>query len=378
MAETIPLAYGSDCIRFGAPEFNDLQFEVEVPTVTCSLMEENAFVAKDYIWHKDIANGEVTQIVVPKNYSVHLMLGVKEIPASHSGDLFELGNELRALTSPIEDADLWISVKDASGKSENFKITTIVFSPKFLCPPLEVEGDNLAWHVATSFIGDPDCRFKIEFQSPDGQTFSVNASHEDAILANLEAYGKGRYAYQVSTVKKSMFSAGTSTTLFDGTFFVGDPNEFIFIDKEIAIRDALCWDFDADALKTVPMKDGCGILSDFIYQGCSSASGESVPTPCYQATMCFEDQFGRRRPFNRKVSDDFELVNPVSIWIINNHLLILHCATDDTVYIDTKFSTIVNRNPNKTMSKIEQQQRLETPDYFEYEVREEVKDVRSY
>ena len=175
-----------------------------------------------------------------------------------------------------------------------------------------------------------------------------------------------------------MFSAGTSTTLFDGTFFVGDPNEFIFIDKEIAIRDALCWDFDADALKTVPMKDGCGILSDFIYQGCSSASGESVPTPCYQATMCFEDQFGRRRPFNRKVSDDFELVNPVSIWIINNHLLILHCATDDTVYIDTKFSTIVNRNPNKTMSKIEQQQRLETPDYFEYEVREEVKDVRSY
>ena len=94
--------------------------------------------------------------------------------------------------------------------------------------------------------------------------------------------------------------------------------------------------------------------------------------------MCFEDQFGRRRPFNRKVSDDFELVNPVSIWIINSHLLILHCATDDTVYIDTKFSTIVNRNPNKTMSKIERQQRLETPDYFEYEVREEVKDVRSY
>lgn len=378
VAETIPLAYGSDCIRFGAPEFNDLQFEVEVPTVTCSLMGENAFVAKDYIWHKDIAHGEVAKIVVPKNYSAHLMLGVKEIPASHNGNLFELGNELRALTAPIEDADLWISIKDASGKSENFKITTIVFSPKFLCPPLEVEGDNLTWHIATTFIGDPDCRFKIEFQSPDGQAFSVNASHEDAVLANLEAYGKGRYAYQVSTVKKSMFSTGTSTTLFDGTFFVGDPNEFIFIGKEIAIRDALCWDFDTDALKTVPMKGGCGILSDFIYQGCSSASGESVPTPCYQATMCFEDQFGRRRPFNRKVSDDFELVNPVSFWIINSHLLILHCATDDTVYIDKKFSTIVNRNPNKTMSRIERQQRLETPDYFEYEVREEEKDVRSY
>lgn len=378
LLETVPLTYGSDCIRFETAEFGDVQFEVEVPTVTCSLMGENAFVAPDFIWHKDISTGEVTQIVVSKNCSAHLMLGVKEIPASHTGNLFELGNELRSLTPPLEDADLWISIKDISGKAETFKITTIVFNPKFLCPPIEAEEEKLIWHIDSNFIGEPDCKFRIDCQSPGGQAFSVNAGHEDTVLTNLETYGKGRYAYQVSTVKKSMFAAEAATTLFNGSFYVGDPNEFVLIDKEIVIRDALCWDFDTDALKNVPMKEGCGILSGFVYQGCSSASGESVPTPCYQATMCFEDQFGRRRPFNRKASDDFELINPVSIWIINSHLLILHCATDDTVYIDKKFSTIVNRNPNKSMSKNERQQRLETPDYFEYEVREEVKDVRSY
>lgn len=374
----LPMTYGTDCVRFVAPEFGDMQFEVEVPAVNCTFMGENAFAAPDLIWHKDIANGEVTRITVPKNYSVRLMIGLKEIPANHKGDQFELGNELRAMTLPHDEADLWISIKDDTGKAESFKITTIVFAPKFPCPPLDVEGDNLVWHIESNFIGDPDCRFKINCESSDGQSFSAFAGHEDGVLANLEAYGKGRYSYQVSTAKKSMFSVGTATTLLTGTFFVGDPNEFAFIDKEIVVRDALCWDFDADALRTVPMKEGCGIITDLVYQGYSSASGESVPTPCYQATMCFEDQFGRRRPFNRKASDDFELINPVSIWIINNHLLILHCATDDTVYIDTKFSTIVNRNPNKTMNKVERQQRLETPDYFEYEVREEVRDVRSY
>lgn len=378
VSETRPLTYGANCICFGIPEFGEIQFEVEVPTVNCLLMGENAFTAPDFIWHKKISSGEVVRVAVPKNCSAQLMLGVKEIPIGHNGNLFELGNELRAIAQHPENADLWISIKDNSGALEAFKISTIVFKPKFLCPPLDVEGDNLLWHIEANYIGETDCRFKINCQSADGYAFSANAGYENAVLANLDAYGKGQYSYQVSTVKKSIFGAGTDTVLFEGSFFVGDPNEFAFIKKEIIVRDALCWDFDTDALKTVPMKDGCGIIYNLAYQGCSSASGESVPVPCYQGTMCFEDQFGRRIPFNRKVSDDFELINPVMVWIVNSHLMILHCATEDAVYIDKKLSSIVNRNPNKTMNKVDRQQRLETPDYFEYEVREEIKDVRSY
>ena len=63
-------------------------------------------------------------------------------------------------------------------------------------------------------------------------------------------------------------------------------------------------------------------------------------------------------------------MNPVNLWIVNEHLLILHCVTNDTVYIDNRYSTIVNRSPGVTMSKHEQRARLMTPDYFSYTVRE--------
>lgn len=123
-------------------------------------------------------------------------------------------------------------------------------------------------------------------------------------------------------------------------------------------------------LKNIPMRFGSGVLSDFVYQGCSSASGENIPAPCYQATMYFIDNLGRRISFNSTNSKDYELINPVTVWVINTHLLILQCVTEDTVYVDKKYYTIVNKSPNKIMSKWEQRERLETPDYFEYEVKE--------
>jgi hypothetical protein len=368
----LPLPYGVDRIQFVAPEFADIQFEVEVPAVNCTFMGENAFNAADYIWYESVDSGETVKITVPQNYSAHLMLGVKEV------EQFELGNALRALTLPQDNVDLWISIKAESGKVESYKISTILFTPKFTCPPLKVESDSLMWCVESNFIGNLDCKFKIECLSPEGVSLSFNVGYEDGVLANLDVYGKGMYSYQVFTVKKSMFTAGATVKLFDGSFFVGDPNEFVFFGKEIAIRDAFCWNFDTDALKSVPMKDGCGILCNLIYQGCSAASGENIPTPCYQAIMYFEDRYGNRRPFNSRVSNEYELINPVQVWIINNHLLILHCATDDTVYIDKKYSSIVNKSPDRIMRKMEQRERLETPDYFEYEVREEEINVRSY
>ena len=118
------------------------------------------------------------------------------------------------------------------------------------------------------------------------------------------------------------------------------------------------------------MKYGCGILTNLDYQGTTVASGETMPAPCYSATLFFISSTGRRIPFNSKPSNDFELVNPVKVWIVNEHLLILRCTTEDAVYVDKDFSTIVNRNPATYMSKDEQHHRLKTPDYFKYGIRE--------
>ena len=90
----------------------------------------------------------------------------------------------------------------------------------------------------------------------------------------------------------------------------------------------------------------------------------------YALTISFISSTGRRIPFNSKPSNDFELVNPAKVWIVNEHLLILRCTTEDAVYVDKDFSTIVNRNPDTYMSKAEQHHRLKTPDYFKYSIRE--------
>lgn len=130
------------------------------------------------------------------------------------------------------------------------------------------------------------------------------------------------------------------------------------------------WDFDTETLKTLLMKYGCGILTNLDYQGTSIASGETMPAPCYSATLSFISDTGRYIPFNSKPSKEYELVNPVMVWIVNEHLLILRCVTEDAVYVDKHFSTIVNRNPATYMSKAERYQRLKIPDYFKYSIRE--------
>ena len=87
--------------------------------------------------------------------------------------------------------------------------------------------------------------------------------------------------------------------------------------------------------------------------------------------MLYTDRDGVRRPFSFRNSDGFEAINPVRVWIVNEHLLVLHCATDDGVQLDNQDSTLINRDPTCYLSKEEQFERLETPDYFQYEIREE-------
>lgn len=89
----------------------------------------------------------------------------------------------------------------------------------------------------------------------------------------------------------------------------------------------------------------------------------------------FEDSNGVYHLFHIGEEDGFETINPVTVWIVNDHLLILHCATDDSVYIDKLTGLIVNRSPETYMTKMEQRRRLDTPDYFDYVIGKKRYDV---
>ena len=297
------------------------------------------------------------------------MLGTRPIHEVNPG-YFELGNVLHALTAPQAEYDLWLSLKSTMGEHSNRKITTIVCKPTFATPPIEVIDNALCWQPKGNYVGDSGSTFQIEIQRPNGSIDTYTAPAENTILANSDSFAFGTYSYQIFLKKKSLFCTGVDELIFKSTYCIGNPFEWIYDGKELIIGDALYWDFDTETLKTLLMKYGCGILTNLDYQGTSIASGETMPAPCYSGTLSFISNTGQYIPFNSKPSKEYELVNPVMVWIVNEHLLILRCVTEDAVYVDKHFSTIVNRNPATYMSKAERYQRLKIPDYFKYSIRE--------
>ena len=345
------------------------QLELYIPLVHCALMGHNAFKIPGMIWHKSILHDEFVKLELPEGWSGQLMLGISPVPEV-SPSYFELGNTLRAITAPQAEYDLWISLENIAGNHINRKITTIACKPTFAAPPIEIIDSTLHWQPEGNYVGDPESTFQVEVQRPGGSIDTYATSTESTALANTSSYALGNYSYQVFLKKKSLFSGGMNELIFKGSYCVGNPLEWLYDGKELIIGDALYWDFETETLKALLMKYGCGILTNLDYQGTTVASGETMPAPCYSATLSFISSTGRRIPFNSKPSNDFELVNPVKVWIVNEHLLILRCTTEDAVYVDKDFSTIVNRNPATYMSKAEQHHRLKTPDYFKYSIRE--------
>ncbi len=369
----VPLQQEESHVTFSFPSL-PFQFELEIPSVQVDFMGRNAFLAPDAIWYKNIDSGETMTMKANMGWIGAFMLDSEEVPLSVKKGKFELGNMLRSMTSPEGIKTLWICLRDEHGNYERFKITLIIFTPQFLHSPLECRDGYLYWQVSDNYFGDPDSQFKIIYcRKPHGQDMCLHASYVDDVLSESCKFSDGYYKFQIFLEKKkSLFiSSASSLMIYQGELMIGDPNAFAFEQKAIMLGNSLCWDFGSDTLKTVVMQSGCGIIRDLTYLGKSIASGESVPAPTYSGIMYFMDFNGNYHSFNSNPSNKaFELVNPVNLWIVNEHLLILHCTTDDAVYIDTKYSTIVNRSPDTIMTKQEQKKRLITPDYFEYEVRE--------
>lgn len=369
---TLPIPEGENAVSFDLPEL-DFTLELDVPALHCTLLGKNAFQAPEVLWHKDIPAGEFVSLRAPEGWTCRLLLGTRAIPAP-DGIHCELGNELRAGRDFRETEPLGL-VLSKGPEQVQFKLTDVVFVPRFLQPPLELEGDRLLWRGEGTFLGDAGGRFTLELDLPDGMRSFQTAPGEDKTLEEPFSCPDGRYAYRVLQKSGSVFASGTIKTLYRGDLLVGEADSFRFQGREIHVRNALCWDFDREALKSVEMRDGCGVLCGLTYAGTGHPPWEEVSMPHYTATLYFEDARGRRHPFNNSPdAKGYELVNPVHVWLVNDRLLILQCHDEDGsgVYIDTRYNTIVNRSLDGTVPKKIQMRILDTPDYFEYTATEVV------
>lgn len=343
------------------------QIDIEVPLVRCIFMGRDAFTAPEMVWHEDISAGEFVRLSPPDGWTSQLMLGGQAIPEVSSG-CFELGNKLHALSKEQPDSELWISLQDQSGHHLKKRITSIMFRPTFIAAPIEVSDRQLFWRPAHNYIGALESQFRIEVINQNGQIFAYSASTDDIPVTDEGFLFYDEYTYNVFLKKKSIFSAGSDELIYTGSFCVGDPLAWAYRGKQIVLNDALIWDFDTDDMKTLHMRQGSGVLTRLRYQGICPVSGEETPAPCYTGRLMYVDRDGRYHLFHIGEEDGFETINPVTVWIVNEHLLIMNCATGDAVYVDKKMGLIINRSPETYMTKREQQLRLDTPDYFDYTV----------
>lgn len=362
------LEFGADQLQIQIP---DLPFLIglEVPVIQGSFLEQSIFQLPEVIWHQKVAQTEAVKIQLPKGWGARLDLGDLPVSRSPFNELvFELGNDLQACSSQAEKSALTLTLYGPEKQIEKFLITQIAFTPQFHEAPLKFSNRSLYWKATDNFIGDPQSQFEIRFSSSLLSSLSLKTDTQDHVLATDTVLSDGLYPYQIFLTKKSLFQNSTSQKILDGVLVVGTPESFIFSGKELILGNALCWDSSDDQVKSISMRPGFGIVANMQYCGYSIASGENSPAPHYTAVLYFQDGYGRRHTFNSVPQDEFELINPVHVWIINEHLLILRCVTEDAVCIDARYRTIVNRIP--TMTRSEQLTRLLLPDYFEYETKE--------
>ncbi|MBQ6986578.1 MAG: hypothetical protein IJQ25_06290, partial [Oscillibacter sp.] len=366
---SLPVPSGADSVSFTPPGL-DVPIEADVPVVHATFLGESAFLAPDTVWHRQIPGDEFVSLRLPDGWEGHCMLGVAEIPPAPRGGLFELGNALRSGATRRDTEPLWLSLKAKNGGVTVFQITDILFRARFYNAPLCVEDGKLRWQTEENYVGDTGSRFVILFKGPDGAETRFEAGTADAVLTE-EAFPDGLYTYSVFLKPQSVFSSRLGEPIYEGSLFIGDFREVAFDNKELRLYEARCWNWREKKYETMSLRPGCGVLRDFVYRGMSVADGEEEPAPEYEATLYYTAKNQRLLPFSNRENAKFDAINPVKVWIVNEHLLILLCSTEDAIYLDSRDSSVLKCKPEvKIPDSEEQAKRLKNPDYFSYQIRE--------
>ena len=343
-----------------------IDFEIQLPTIHCSLGNDNAFKLPARIWKGDVNKAECVSMSLPLGWQGELMLGVSALTKTGNGH-YELGNYLQARHAECTEQPLWLRLRSPEGAIEAVLLTHFIMIPTLIESPVERTSEGLIWSPKGRFWGNPSSRFHLCLSGPVERDFQLDMT--ESILGPKEKFPSGRYRCPVSICSVGLFSHGGEETLLDSELVIGDENEFRFEKKDLVLADAICWNLETDQMEIQPVRSRAAILSDMRYVGNSVPSGESVALPGYEAVLSFEMENGKRIQFNwRENNSEYELVNPAHVWIVNERRLILRTVTDDAVYLNMGTNTILNRIPDLVMQKNEQRRQLRTPDYFDYEI----------
>ena len=349
--------------------FHDFALEADLPALHVTMGDKSLFDLPEKLWFETIKKSDHVRMSVPDGWTSTMMLGTRSIEPNADG-LIELGNYLYSGRQFAPQETLGLLLRSGS-RLESMFLTDIVFEPVFSKPPLSVEQGDLIWAPGDGFFGRAGSRFRVAVSGKRDFSFDVTAG--SCKVTHLDDACRGFFRYTVSILSEGLFSKGSAKEIYSGEFLHGDKDSLRFDEREAVLLSAVYWDMRSDSLKSTNLRTGAGILESLQYVGKSTPSGEAIPLPEYSAVLCYATSDGQRKPFNfDEDSVDYEWVNPVKIWVINEHRLILRKVSDDAVYLDSATNTIANKNPERYMTRAAQRSRLQIPDYFDYTKQKEM------
>jgi hypothetical protein len=354
------------------PDGLDFDLMLDVPVVRCSFMDEDAFSDRGMLWYRDIPKSAFISASFPSNWMCHAVIGSKSIPPTPDGLSYEIGNFLQTYKTEDAKQSMGLLLRDDKGNMRQLIIREIAFREHFYKAPFTIEDGKLLWKIEGNFIGDADSRFSVELYEHDrNKQFAIyTLLNKDEIVERNFPFEFGEFPYRVSVLKTSLFSKSKAELIYDGKLVLGDPNQWRFVNKRIALTKARCWVLELNSYQNVMLLDVAGHLSNFRYLGMRCPNGENEVLPEYEASLSYIDRTSLRCcAFNSdENSNEYEWINPVHIWPVSDSLLILLAASEEAVYVDKQFRTIANRTPELYLSHDQQKMRLQIPDYFEYDL----------
>ena len=178
----------------------------------------------------------------------------------------------------------------------------------------------------------------------------------------------GAYSFSVTTIQKSVFKKEESE-IYSGKLVVGNPYDFNYRNAILKLKSASCWDWEKGVYNVLGLRDSMTRIVDLKYIDVSDAPAEEDgKCPHYQGTLQFWNTKQASWFFfcNDSSKTEFELINPIDIWLISEHFLAMYSVTGDAVYIDAGHGSILNK-AERTLSRAEKEA-LQIPDKFEYEM----------
>ena len=358
----------SDWLEFSVSSL-DYPLAARLPIIRGTVQDYNLLKLPKIMWWEEFQESAFIKVSCPKNCQCKLYLGNDAIPRNTTDDSFELSNFLRSKRLNQDRAEFCMILTTANELLDKRLLTTIILKEQFLSCPVLFEDDTLKWQPEGKYMGNPKDTFTLRIETGNGNepcTYSLD--DKNTIVSKLFAkdFGDGEYSYHILMKKASVFKR-SETILYEGSFIIGQKEQWKVKGKKLLLKEARCWEHTTGQMVVVPFafNNICIRYLDFKGYGIPEVGANIEEVPQYEAELCFYDYNKQRwQPFSTLENERYECVNPVRVWLINDHMLMLKTAEEEAVLINKNRCSIVNKKlPNQ-----EAYQYVILPDFFEYRI----------